>query len=218
MKLAEIKEYLIRVIAPNRCVFCNKVIDYRENACEKCYLDMPNEYIVCLTKGDFHCVASFPYTGCYRNALLTMKFNNRPYYAKSMAKFMSDDIMQFYGNIIFDIITSVPLHKNQLKERGYNQSELLAREISMLNNISYKETIIKYRDNHRQHTLSNKARISNVRKTYKLISKDFIKGKKILLIDDVITTGCTLGECAKILQSGGAAKVCTATFCSVDKL
>ena len=114
----------------------------------------------------------------------------------------------------YDIILSVPLHKKRLKERGYNQSQLIARELvkeyNLHNNkkmIYYNDVIIKTKNIKPQSTKNLKNRIQDVIGIYEIKNKEKIIGKNIIIFDDIYTTGSTANECKKILLEAGANKV-----------
>ncbi len=114
----------------------------------------------------------------------------------------------------YDIILSVPLHKKRLKERGYNQSQLIARELvkeyNLHNNkkmIYYNDVIIKTKNIKPQSTKNLKDRIQDVIGIYEIKNKEKIIGKNIIIFDDIYTTGSTANECKKILLEAGANKV-----------
>ena len=164
-------------------------------------------------KGGFPCVSTFPYTDNYKSAVTRFKFHNRKQYAYQMARMMAVTILLEYSEENFDIITYVPLHKERQKERGYNQCELLSKKLSEILSIPSIPTLIKTKRTQPQHTVSKaKDRIENVKNTYKVIDKNLVKNKKILLIDDIVTTGNTIGECASVLDKSGAACVFCASF------
>lgn len=105
------------------------------------------------------------------------------------------------------LIIPVPLHKRKLKSRGFNQSELLAKEISIkLDMYLEVKSLIKVKNNQSQTNLSAVERRKNVKDCYRWKGNN-LKNKNIILIDDVITTGATLNECAKILKKAGANEV-----------
>ena len=117
-------------------------------------------------------------------------------------------------NISVDIVTSVPLHKNRERQRGYNQSKLLAEYIANKFNIEYVDAVEKIVDNTAQATLDFKSRRENVKDVYKSISeaKSEIKDKNVLLIDDIYTTGATCNAVSEILKSMHAKEVYVLTF------
>ena len=105
----------------------------------------------------------------------------------------------------YDIIIPVPISKKRLKERGYNQSALIAKEIANYLKIEYNEKVlIKIKDNIAQSILEGKDRELNVKDVYKVKDFEKIKNKKILVIDDIYTTGSTVNECSRILKINGA--------------
>ena len=176
---------------------------------------MPSTYIENFARGGYRCVSSFPYDGVYKSAIKGLKFNNKPRRSKQLAMLMESDIRDYYRDITFDIITSVPLHRKRQRLRGYNQSQLIGKELSALLNIPYVEVLEKHKDNEIQHTLKAKYRIKNVKNAYRLIDRKLVKNKNVLIVDDIITTGCTLGECSKVIRNGGAKCVACCTFCKV---
>ena len=114
----------------------------------------------------------------------------------------------------YDIILSVPLHKKRLKERGYNQSQLIAKELvkeyNLHNNkkmIYYNDVIIKTKNIKPQSTKNLKNRIQDVIGIYEIKNKEKIIGKNIIIFDDIYTTGSTANECKKILLEAGANNV-----------
>ena len=100
-----------------------------------------------------------------------------------------------------EAIVFIPSSKRALKDRGFNQCEFLAKEISRRSDIKIYKDIIKAKNIKEQKTLSKEDRIKNVKDAFKIKDKNNIKGKKIILLDDVITTGATLFECEKILKA-----------------
>ena len=107
-----------------------------------------------------------------------------------------------------DLIVPVPLHKKRRRERGFNQSEEIGREIGKRAHIPVvRNALRKIRNTPPQTTLEHRERAGNVRGAYVVGRKNVIKGKNVLLVDDVYTTGSTLGECARILRREGAADV-----------
>lgn len=108
----------------------------------------------------------------------------------------------------YDIIIPVPIHKKRMKQRGYNQTELISKKIADIIKIKYtKNCLIKYKNTKPQRILNKQERKQNIVGVYKVINSEQIKNKKIIIFDDVYTTGSTADECAKILKEAGALKV-----------
>ena len=117
-------------------------------------------------------------------------------------------------NLEFDLIAPIPLHRYRLKERGFNQSRLIADKIAEITDKEIREDILK-RKTHRKPQAEIKrrdAREKNVKGIFKVVGADKIAGKTILIVDDVATTGATLKECARVLKNSGAGKILSFTL------
>ncbi len=156
----------------------------------------------------------FKYKNEIRNLILDYKFRDKSYLYELFAKIITKNekicgILEKY-----DIIIPVPIHKKRKKQRGYNQSELVARQISKnIANLQLEnKAFIKIKNNKPQSTLSKKQRKQNVKNVYKLENKGKIENKNIVLFDDIYTTGNTANEIAKILKRNGANKILVLTI------
>lgn len=197
------------------CPYCNKAINRSEYACENCKKHFPETAVIRYAVGGFKCASPFPYDERYKDAVTRFKFHNCGAYAKQLAFMIVCAIGEVYQGKNFDIITCVPMHKNALKQRGYNQAELLARECAEIMGIEYADVIEKFKENKLQHRIKANERAKNVRGVYRIPDKKIAYGKSVLIIDDIITTGNTLGECARILMKSGCKEVCCAALCTV---
>ena len=212
--LQKILNFLSDIIFTVRCPYCKTNISPDDYACTNCKEKFPDSSVATYTTGNYPCVSPFLYEGIFANAVKSFKFRNDGAYAKQFAFMIVSSINELYNGEKFDIITCVPMHKNALKERRYNQSELLAKECAELMNIPFMHTLEKFKENQKQHRIKASERAENVRGVFKAINKEAIKNKNILIIDDIITTGNTLGECAKILKYAGCSKISCATLCT----
>ena len=105
------------------------------------------------------------------------------------------------------------MHKKKKDERGYNQSELIAKEIAKnIKEIRYSEILKKIKDNQRQSSLDKEKRLENVKNVYEIQSKEIIHNKKVILFDDIYTTGNTVNECSRILKQNGAKDILVLTL------
>jgi ComF family protein len=124
---------------------------------------------------------------------------------------MLDDFFTngYCANVLrgFDMIIPVPLHKKRLAERGFNQSLVIGNELAKIIALPISELIIRKKYTLQQAALARQARLENVRDAFFVLNNKKINGKKIILVDDVLTTGSTLQECAKALLSAGALEV-----------
>ncbi len=196
------------------CPYCGKVIPRGELACNNCKSHFPENAITEYAIGGYKCAVAFPYSGQFKDAIISFKFKNCGAYAKLFAKTLTDAINEVFPNEHFDVVTSVPMHKKAEKERGYNQARLLARECALILDIEYAELLEKYKENKPQHSIKAEERAKNVKGVYRIPDKTSAYGKSVLIIDDVITTGNTLGECARTLKSAGCKDVFCAALCA----
>ena len=138
----------------------------------------------------------FQYQGMIRKIILNYKFNDRAYLYKTIVNFLLKNKKIFAFLKSYDTIVPVPISKKRKKERGYNQSELIAREIAK--NIGLqcnKQCLFKKKDIIEQSKLNKEQRQINIQGVYELYSPKKLKNKKILLVDDIYTTGSTVNEC-----------------------
>lgn len=208
----EIKRKLVSVIFPERCPYCRDVIKPCEIGCEACLTSMPQKIYRKLVGGRYRVISALPYKDIYKAAILRVKFGNKKQYAYQLAKLMASKFSEEYASSDFDVITFVPLHNETLKERGFNQSELLARHLSEFTGIPCEALLKKTKKNKPQHNVTADKKEKNVKGVYRATDKTLISGKKILIIDDIVTTGFTLAECAKTLDKNGAEEICGLTF------
>lgn len=208
--IATIIHRILELIYPTKCVNCKRVS--KKYICKKCIMQLEIKLEIHIDKyknKNFRKhIYLFKYEGWIREKIIKYKFRNRVY----LYRFFAEGILEINEKNGFlekyDYIISVPISKKRRKERGYNQSELIAREI--VNNVENIELlsniIIKNVDNKPQSTLNQKERTKNVKGAYAInenINYKEILNKNILLIDDIYTTGSTVNECAKILNELG---------------
>lgn len=205
---------LIDYIYPPTCGFCGEKINKRYT-CRKCLniIEYYKEIIILNTNKEYYfdkLICALDYKGFMRLKMLQFKFNDYKYLSKSFADILARKIEKY--KIEADYISFVPIHKKRYFERGYNQSEYIAKYVSKLTNIKLEKNIlIKEIQNKTQSTLSHAERKQNVRGVYKAINKEKIFNNRIILIDDIYTTGATMNECAKELKLAGAKEVIAMT-------
>ncbi len=213
--LRAVKNRALTWLFPNRCPYCMKVIMPDEYACKVCKKKLPAKAYRIFAIGGVPCSAALPYLDEYAEAIKRFKFGERAYFAPSLAVVMVRAARECYDVESFDFVTCVPMRREDMRRRGFNQSELLARELSRATGVPYAEALEKHKKNDPQHSLKRSEREKNVRGVFRLRDAESVKGKKILLVDDIITTGNTLGECARILKRGGCQSVDCAVVCAV---
>lgn len=198
-------------IFPPICGFCGKIDT--KYICKDC-LKIVNT--IALNKKDYYSnkffkkhLYIFQYEDIIREKILKFKFENEAYLHRTFAEAILNNTENIRFIEQYDYLIPVPIHKKRKEQRGYNQSELIARAISdEVKNIKFQTNIIKKDKNIvPQSTLNQKEREKNIKNVYKVINNEKIKNKKILLLDDIYTTGSTVNECSRLLVEEGCKEV-----------
>lgn len=230
--LNNIKKYVLDIFFPNRCPFCGKVIKWNENCCEKCFTEIPyitTEY--CKKCGKENCICSevqISYDGCasvtYYSGIIKdgiVKFKTDK--ALNLVDVFESDLYNNLNRITdisnIDFVTFVPMNKSAKHSRGYNQAEVIAGKISkIICKPVISDILIKSKNDIIQHELNRNERRMMVKGLFDFNRKFIkaVKGKNILLCDDIITTGSTLNECASVLKQNGAESVYCITIASTQ--
>lgn len=214
MNRKAISSKILAAIFPTRCPFCHTVIAEGDCFCTPCAQKIPQITYQRMTSGGEPCCAPLPYRDAYAGAVRYFKFRKKLSYARPLAMLIAAAAARSYEMKAIDCVTCVPMYRKALQRRRFNHAEALARECAAVMGLPYVETLEKYRQNAPQHTLRRSERSLNVKDVYRVIDPSLVKGKRILLIDDIITTGSTLGECARMLKTGGCRRVICAVACT----
>lgn len=143
----------------------------------------------------------FKYEGIIRKIILDYKFNDQSYLYKTIVNFLIKNEKFFKILKSYDTIIPVTISSKRKKERGYNQSELIAKKIAQLTHIEYNnKCLYKVKNITEQSKLNKEKREKNIEGVYELKNSSKLKNKKIILLDDIFTTGSTVNECCKVLQ------------------
>ncbi len=207
---------ILDLLFPPKCIFCGRFLpSSAECLCEKCKDELPFTRDAQVSqKGDFfdECVSPLMYEGDVRKSILRFKFKGMTAYAECYGQLLAQCIREHLSGK-FDLITWVPLSTKRAKARGYDQAMLLALASALVLDDVAVETLVKTAHVQAQSSITDKEmRRANVSGVYELRDKELIDGKRILLIDDIITTGSTLSECARMLLMNGAESVVCATL------
>lgn len=150
----------------------------------------------------------FKYEGIIREEILKYKFQEKSYNYKMFSKIILNDKEMCEILREYEMIIPVPVSKRRKKDRGYNQTELIAKEISKELNIEYvKDVLYKVKDTIAQSKLNKEQREENAKGVYEIKNNQRVNNKRILLIDDIYTTGSTVRECSKILNKVNPKKI-----------
>jgi ComF family protein len=207
---------ILDLLFPPKCIFCGRLLlKGTECLCEKCVAGLPfTKGAQVSQKGDFfdECVSPFLYEGDVRKSILRFKFKGATAYADCYGRMMAECVREHLSGK-YDLITWVPLSTKRAKDRGYDQAMLLALAVALELDDVAVETLVKTSHVQAQSTISDKEmRRANVSGVYELKDRELVDGKRILLIDDIITTGSTLAECARVLLMSGAESIVCATL------
>lgn len=196
------------------CHECWVEIEFISNPyCLQCSIPLPVDYLgeQCVACAEHSpkfdmSRAVFKYDDLTKKMIHDFKFNDKTIYAKGFS-----ELMHRFGRELMeesDVIIPVPIHPARLRKRKYNHAALLATRIGVLMDIPVEvDAISKITKTQAQVGLSRKERIKNLRDSFEVSNHDAVKGKKVALIDDVMTTGATANECARVLKRAGAKRV-----------
>lgn len=221
------------LIYPRRCKLCGEVIEPDKKLCSDCKKAPRPEGELChkcgLTKENCKCdensfrceYTAFAAPFYFENSIAKgiVRFKNFDYteLAQSYAAEMAECIKDNFGDAEFDCVTYIPLQKSRERKRGYNQAQLLAKELAKRLDLPLEDLLIKTRRTKTQRTSSAKERRVNLHGAFDLALGKEADGKCILLVDDIKTTGSTLNECALTLRAYGADSVYACAVAVVDE-
>jgi ComF family protein len=229
----DFKGAIIDFVLPPHCIICSGYLSQQEKVvCNVCWDNLevlPSPFCpVCknfLEQGNLFCkicterknlcaVRSLGiFDNYYQKMIHGFKYQQKMSLGQRLGKRLGEKLKDDKLTSGFDCIIPVPLHSTRKRERGFNQSEILAQELSDLIHIPVLKKILKRTRNTKDQTkLTPEERIENVKGAFALKDPEKIEGKRIILVDDVITTGATLGECARVLSKAGADKIMGATI------
>ena len=155
----------------------------------------------------------FPYKGVYRDAVRRFKYGGRPEYAAFFAEVILYAVPELLSIRHPDVLVPVPIHRNRFRERGYNQAEELARELSLRTRIPYDpELVVRHRNTTPQSGLDPDGRRKNIQGAF-FVRRGAAVPKQVLIVDDIRTTGSTIEELGKVLTAYGAREVYAVCVC-----
>lgn len=225
--MKEVFENLKLALFPKRCEMCGEVICFDEDICTECsnaeYIEAPVCFRCGCAKKDCVChkfqreveykavIAPFYYENSISKGILNFKMNGIPKLAGAQGRAVAEAIKKHYEDVDFDFVTFVPMLSHDVNVRGYNQAELLAKVISAECDIPLREVLYKKRKTKMQKRQSARDRFINMYDAFAVAEDEDIADAKILLIDDVKTTGSTLTSVSLTLKAYGAKEV----YCAV---
>jgi ComF family protein len=160
--------------------------------------------------------AAVVYEGAVKELIHRLKYDGRIQARRPLGLLLAERLAGFVHDAAPDLIMPVPLHLKRLRQRGFNQAVLLGELASKEWGVPMARRVIRrIRWTEPQITLASRDRMANVRGAFAVADPAVVRGKKILLVDDVMTTGSTVSECARMLKKGGAAEVFVAVVARV---
>lgn len=236
-------KFLLEALLPSRCLSCGKQVSEQGLVCAECWSDLtfitkphcpscslPYPFEI---EKNMLCVYCASKTYAFDRALSVLHYNDMS--RKIVLKFKQSDktfMAPYLANLMYqtghslikeaDLLVPIPLHRSKLFSRKFNQAALLSYALSALSGTpTAPDLLLRHKKTQSQGEKSRKDRFANVKNAFSLneaqFTKSDLKGKNILLIDDVFTTGATLSSCAHVLKKAGAKSVKALTLCRVPK-
>lgn len=213
-ELNKFGQTLLDLFFPRKCPFCGKLTG-KDLLCSQCAQTLPRCEKVRHGADFGRCAAPLYYEENVRRAILRYKFNGDMGSLDCFGRMMAETAAEHYSGE-FDAVTWVPVSKRRLRKRGFDQARYLAASLCVDWHVAPVETLRKVRDNPPQSGIDDPAaRRANVLDMYQAVSPEDFAGKRLLLVDDICTTGATLAECARTLKAAGAADVMCLTLAMV---
>lgn len=212
---------LLDLLFPPKCPFCRALLQPgEEDLCARCQRELP----WCLgpsgeQKLEFipRCISPLYYQDRVRDSFHRYKFGGGVSYARPYGRLMAQCVRDRLEDS-FDLLTWAPLSPKRRRKRGYDQARLLAEQLGRRLDLAARPLLAKTRHTGAQSALDDDgARRANVLGAYSVIESAQIAGKRVLLVDDIVTTGATLSECARVLRTAGAAEVLAVTLARARK-
>ncbi len=204
---------ILELLYPRKCVLCTKILSRNEtDLCTKCHMETQRvPHAVSRGKHFGYCYSVFYYKKDVASAVKKLKFSGKQLYADAFGRLLAMKLLE--ERVSADMITWVPVSRKRKRKRGYDQAEEIAKAVGRELGIPVKGLLCKVRHNSAQAQIGDhRQRRANVANVYKVIDPGKVCGGRILLIDDVITSGATLDECSKILSEAGAESIVCGTF------
>ena len=208
---------LLDLLYPPKCVFCGRLLERSDTAvCAHCETEIPVlDGADGVRTGHWFrtCTSCFSHEGPPREVLIRFKYQRQMYCGAFLGRRMADCARsQLEGR--FDLVTWVPVHRRRRRKRGFDQCRILAETVARAYGTRPVNTLVKRRDSKSLTQVEGgmEVRRREVAQLYGLaVERELLKGKRVLLVDDVVTTGSTLEETSRVLRQGGASEVCCVT-------
>lgn len=205
-------DWLLALLFPPRCAFCGSLLEQEEaqaGICATCrtQIGLARKNTKTITLVD-KVVWALDYEDLVREALHDYKFNGHRDKASAFANIMSGVALN-WEDVRFDLVSYVPTNRSNIRKRGFHHTQLLAKEVAGRMELPLQETMCKTRKTKAMFGLEPAERRANILGAIGLTcDPEQLRGKHILLVEDIVTTGATVSECARVLKEAGAETVC----------
>lgn len=232
--IKHIPKLAVDLLYPARCPFCQDIAPWGTDICPECRAQLPvissGRCIRCgkpVEDGDIYCrecgngghlfdegLGIYPYTGVWRTAISGLKYKGRKEYGRTFGRLIFENAAGRLDRWRPQVIVPVPVHRARLAARGYNQAEVIACEVSIKSRIPLRaDGLVRTGETLAMKNLGRAERFENLRGVL-AVSPDFRVPDRVLLIDDIYTTGATLDACSAVLKEAGADRVYFLTVCT----
>ena len=198
---------LLDFLFPQKCPYCGKPLGCGQTECSECLKGFDTRAVIKKTPADDICIAPFEYKGAAATAIKNFKFRGVVFNCRSLSAAAARAIKSSGIRAEIEVVTFVPMTKGRKRKRGFNQSQLLAKEISALLKLPCEELIARDKESEYQHKLGYEERAKHNKSYYRVKNPDRVRNRNILIVDDIMTTGATLSSCSGILKDNGAKTV-----------
>lgn len=216
-KLKQLVESAMRLMFPRKavCMGCGTMAGFEHDwFCDDCRQQLARRWIGAFPESKLDgAAAAYHYAGPAGGAVRNFKYRGVTVLAEPMAKDMLRALEQIQP-VGAEMVVPVPMHPKRIRERGFNQSELLAKEIASALDVPCENGLIRIRDTVQQARLEGDERRKNLKDAFR--AEPCVSGWRVLLVDDVYTTGETARECARALREGGAISVSFLSYAKGD--
>ena len=200
--------WLLDLLYPPKCVFCGRLLAENEtDLCGRCRRELPTAERE-IKRGEFFtgCTCVYYYENAVRQSVLRFKFRSMRQYADAYGRLLAMRLLP--EREAYDLLTWVPVSAKRRRQRGYDQAEIIAEALGRKLGIPCVRLLAKTKDNPPQSRTGNaRARKKNAAGVYACCDREAAENKTVLLVDDIVTTGSTLAECAGVLRKAGCKAV-----------
>lgn len=219
-------ELLLTLVYPHKCFCCGKVLVGTGYLCAGCGQTLPlTGGVLCVHCGKHtdacmcerlavptdavQCMAPLYYTDAIAHGIHRFKYEGRQYYADFLAELMEGEVRRNFTDGMPDAITYVPMHRKKERQRGFCPTRLLAKKLSTRLDLPVRDSLLLHTGQGcaQMELDSFEERMENARSVYRAVGRARLEGSSFLLVDDVLTTGCTAHRCAQLLLEQGAEQV-----------